>query len=969
MKKYLLLTILLGALMHLWAQTPATYVNPMIGTGGHGHTYPGALRPFGMVQVSPDTRLTGWDGCSAYHHSDSIVYGFSHTHLSGTGCSDYGDVLIMPFVKKNAEFEATYNSRFSHSTEVAQPGYYAVKLENDNILAELTATPRTAMHRYTFPESKTQGILIDLRHRDVLLDCDIKMTGSNKIEGFRRSKAWANDQHVYFVIEFNQPFKGPMGKITGKDGRMEQLFLNFSVTKPLLVKVGISGVSIEGAKENLLAENRDWDFDAVRKQAFEEWDRELSKIQVEGGAKTQTTIFYSALYHCMSAPNLWSDINGKYRGRNGKVKEAQDGEVYTVFSLWDTYRGEHPLLSILDEARTNDFIRTFIHQYEDGGALPVWELSANETYCMIGYHAVPVIWDAFQKGIRDYDVKKAFEAMVHSANLSHYGLDAYRTQGHIPFDVEHESVSKTLEYAYDDWCIAQMAQALGKEKEYQEFSQRAQYWQNLYDRETGFFRARKNGGWYAPFNPAEVNNNYTEANAWQYLFAAQHDISGFAEMMGGKGAFEKKLDELFTTTQSLAGREQADITGLIGQYAHGNEPSHHIAYLYNYTDSAWKSQKLVFNILQNFYQNNPDGLIGNEDCGQMSAWYVLSAMGFYPVCPGSGRYEWGSPMFDKVTIHTLTETPFVIQVKKTSTTAPNVYTQSMQWNGKPYKNLYLLDEMVREGGKLEVVLGDKPSTLTDWVAPVSTTSLPMTISPLINAASNTFRGSQEISLAYPIATTEKVALYYTLDEKTPDKTAKLYDKPFSISTNTTVKVIAYIGDKQSFPVEGRFYRIPDNVQVSLQNCKYSSQYTAGGEVGLVNGVRGKLNWRTGDWMGFQGQDIEILVDLGKEMQIQDVSAGFLQDVGSWIVMPSAVQFWVAGKDFNFVRIKEVQNDVPIQQTENTIKEFAANYAPSKKVRYVKVIAKNAGKLPEWHLGAGGESFIFIDEITIKEATK
>ncbi len=984
MKKLFFLPIFLP--LFLLAQTQ--FVNPLVGTDGHGHTYPGAAMPFGLVQLSPDTRLTGWDGCSAYHYSDSILHGFSHTHLSGTGCSDYGDILLMPFLQVKPTDKAKtdflpkeFTATFSHKNETASPGYYALTTDN-GIFSEMTITSRTGMHKYTFPkENEGTGILLDLAHRDEVLDFEIKVSGKNEIWGFRKSKAWAKAQIVFFVIRFETDFSTlfwlnehnkPETFTAANPHKYKKLAIVFPQDKqknsPLKVKVGISGTSVEGAIKNLKAENPDWNFDKIKLNAETTWKKELSKIEVEGGTLSQKRTFYTALYHTMLSPNIYSDVDGKYRGRDNKVHQTNGWDYYTVFSLWDTYRALHPLLGIIDRKRSLDFVQTFLRQYQEGGILPVWELSANETNCMIGYHAVPVIWDAYSKGITDFDTELAFSAMKHSAEMKHLGLDSYQKNGFVRADKEHESVSKTLEYAYDDWCIAQMAKALGKMDDYNVYLRRSQQWRNLFDPETHFFRARMNGGWYKPFRPTEVNNHYTEANAWQYLFAVPQDIAGLSAMMGGAVAFDKKLDELFSTEEKMSGREQVDITGLIGQYAQGNEPSHHVAYLYAYNGFPWKVADKVHPILTQFYDDTPAGLCGNEDCGQMSAWYVLSAMGFYPACPGSNQYVFGTPLFEKIKIQTGGNKPFVIHAQNLSD--KNYHIQSANWNGKNYDNFFLTDKMLQEGGNLEWRMGWQP-LVRNWIVPstLSAKEGAYIPAPIIEAKSKTFLDNMEVTLSFAYEGLKQefpAKIYYTLDGSEPDSTDILYQKPIILSKTATITAIAFRSKTRISPsVSATFHQIPKGRQVSLMNCKPNSQYYAGGEMALIDGIRGQANWRTGDWMGFQGQDFEAVLDLGKEQDIHSLSAGFLQDVGSWIVMPKMVEFWIAGEDRNYVKAAEISHNISDRETENLIHDFVYKRDFSKKVRFVKVKAKSYGNLPAWHLGAGGESFIFIDEIMVE----
>src|SRR5687768_7840827 len=775
--KALVLFLVLLVPTHVSAQRDLTrHVNPFIGTGGHGHTFPGAIVPFGMVQLSPDTRLTGWDGCSGYHYSDSVVYGFSHTHLSGTGISDYGDVLLMPTVgnRKN-----NYTSRFSHQNEKASPGFYSVRLDDDNIFVELTVTARAGMHRYTFPATNEANIILDLAHRDKVIDSGLKLEGKTVL-GWRRSRAWARDQIVYFALEFSEPFTGH-----GSDDL--KAFFRFDTRngKPILVRVGISAVSTDGALRNLRAEIDHWDFDKVRSDAVGAWNRELSKITASGGTDAQLTNFYTGLYHAMTAPNLFMDVDGQYRGRDFKIHKATDFTNYTVFSLWDTFRAAHPLYTIIDTKRTRDFIKTFLVQYEQGGRLPVWELAANETDTMIGYHAVSVIADAAAKGIEGFDLKKALAAMKHSAELRHYGLGAYIDHGFISTEDERESVSKMLEYAYDDWCIAQVARMVGATADQERYLARAQSYKNAFDTETGFMRPRTNGGWAEPFDPREVTFHFTEANAWQYTFFVPQDVNGLIDRMGGRVKFAQKLDQMFEAESRTTGREQADITGLIGQYAHGNEPSHHIAYLYNYAVQPWKTQFRVRQIMDQFYKPTPDGLIGNEDCGQMSAWYVLSAAGFYPVTPGSTTYAIGTPLFPEARFNLENGRSFTIRARNVS--ARNIYIESASLNGKPYNKSYLDHADLMRGGELIFRMGPRPNTR--WGTgpgnePESRISGSAVVPvPVIKSAGQTFKDTLTIDMRSLMRGSR---IHYTTDGLEPTERSSIFTRPFTIDKSITL---------------------------------------------------------------------------------------------------------------------------------------------------------------------------------------
>ena len=591
------------------------FADPMVGTDAHGHTFPGACAPFGMIQLSPDTRPNAgdWDGCSGYHYSDSVIYGFSHTHLSGTGCDDWCDILVTP---------GDGPSTFNHKNEKAEPGWYEVRLDN-GVHVRLAAGRRSAMHEYTFPKGPAT-LTVDLRHRDPL-DEYVIHTGPGWVSGKRVSSSWASHQHVYFYIEFSEPAECEMLH-DGKAARFT--FKGRKVT----LRAAISSVSEEGAKANLQSEYPA-SINALRKATGSSWNAYLGKLKCPYKDREHKRRFYTALYHTGIHPSLYSDSDGRYRGMDGQIHTADGWERYTVFSTWDTFRGEHPLLCMIEPERSVDFIRSLISIYEENGKLPVWELSSWETDCMIGYNSAPIVADAIIRGIKGFDYEKAFEAMVASSLRPEHGMESFRRNGLVLADDEHESVSKTLEFAYDDWCVAQVAKHLGHQEEYERYMQSAQYWRNVFDPSTGYMRARLNGRWYSPFDPREVNNNYTEANSWQYSFFVPQDVTGLVEALGGGKAFLDRLDGLFSAPEGTTGRDQADITGCIGQYAHGNEPSHHIPYLYAVVGHPEGTEKMVNRIMEELYTSAPDGLCGNDDCGQMSAWYVLSALGLYPYCP------------------------------------------------------------------------------------------------------------------------------------------------------------------------------------------------------------------------------------------------------------------------------------------------------------------------------------------------
>jgi len=912
------------------AQDYAKHVNPFIGTGGHGHTFPGATVPYGMVQLSPDTRIDGsWDGCGGYHYSDNLIYGFSHTHLNGTGVSDYGDIMLMPTMGEPSFDNKVYSSTFSHDNEKASAGFYSVKLDKHNIDVRLTTSTRVGFHEYTFNKAGQANIILDLRHRDKLLEGEIRYVDSKTIEVLRRSEAWARNQYVYARIEFSKPFKEIKTNSSNHltDNRILTDYAGayqFKVKKgeKILVKVSLSPTSYEGAKLNS-SEINHWDFEKAHQNAIALWNKELSKIEVTSNDKDKLAIFYTALYHTMMQPNIAQDLDGKYRGRDNKIHVAEGFDYYTVFSLWDTFRGAHPLYTLIDKKRSADYINTFIKQYEQGGRLPVWELASNETDCMIGYHSVSVIADAMVKGIKGFDYEKAFEASKASAMRDVLGLDAYKKNGFISIDDEHESVSKTLEYAYDDWCIAQMAQLLNKQEDYHYFMKRSQNWKNIFDWETGFMRPKKNGGWDKPFDPREVNNNFTEGNSWQYSFFVPQDIEGMIEAYGGPEKFEAKLDEMFNSESKTTGREQVDVTGLIGQYAHGNEPSHHMAYLYNYVGKPEKTNEKVKYILDSFYTNTPDGLIGNEDCGQMSAWYVLSSLGMYSVTPGKPDYAKTTPYFEKAIIHFENNQPLTITPK------------------------------VHKGYLKEVMATSKQEKITP-IIPV----------PVIQAESKAFKDKLKIEMK---SQNPNDVIYFMINDKEDHLAKKLfvpYTKPFEILQTSTIEAYVKTNDGQSNTISATFFKKPNNYSINIKSV-YNPQYHAGGQEGLLDGILGTENWRKGDWQGYQSQDFEAVVDLKELKNINEISARFLQDQRSWILMPTKVDYYVSEDNVNFTYFGSANNTLDPKLEENTILNFTSNEAKGKKARYVKVIAKNFGKLPEWHQGAGGDAFLFVDEILVK----
>lgn len=946
-------------------------VNPFIGTGGHGHTFPGATVPFGMMQLSPDTRLTGWDGCSGYHYTDETVYGFSHTHLSGTGVSDYGDLLLMPYTgtpefNNGADGNAGYSSAFPKDKETASPGYYSTFLSDPKVQVELTTTERAGMHRYTYSTTDDQGLIIDLIHRDKVTAAHIEKVSDTEIIGYRHSDAWARDQRFFFVIQFDTPISEWIlkdgdklsEKTEGKSTALQAAIRFENKTREVKIKVGISAVDIAGARKNLSTEIPDFNFEKVLSQAQDKWKTALGKIKIKDEDVDKKTIFYTSLYHTMIAPNLFSDVDGRYLGTDLEIHTAKGHDQYTIFSLWDTYRATHPLFTIIEPERTNHFIKTFLNQYQEGGTLPMWELAGNYTGCMIGYHATPVISDAYLKGLQDYDVELALESMIASANADKLSIKDYAKDGVLMAEQESECVSKTLEYSYDDWTIARMAEAMGKTQISEEYYKRAQYYKNMYDPTTGFMRARSNNRWFYPFDPAEVNFNYTEANSWQYNYAVTQDVEGWIELVGGPEKAEEKLDALFVAPENTSGRHQVDITGLIGQYAHGNEPSHHIAYMYNYLGKPYKTQQRVRQIMDELYQNAPDGLSGNEDCGQMSAWLVMSALGFYPVAPGSNEYLLGSPWFDLAHIELGDDRAITIEAE--NNTDENVYIQEM-YDGEPYYDLsYITHDLLMEGPYFYIKMGAEPEK--DFGAAEESrprSSIPskeLCAVPVLSSGDRSFRKKTKVNLE---CVTKDAIIYYQLNSGVP----KVYEQPFEIIQDAQITVWA---EKEncipSAKITSHFTKMAEDKEIKLVN-QYASHYSAGGDLALLDRLRGGDDYRSGSWQGYEGVDLIAIIDMGKEKSISEIRTGFLQDENSWIFMPETLEVYVGSEDNWELYGSLINNKITPKDKGTIVKDFVVKGEGTS--RYVKIVADNRGVCPPYHKGAGSKCWIFSDEIIIK----
>lgn len=1055
---FLFLLFIVSQALHSQNNTYSKWVNPFIGTGGHGHTFPGAVAPFGMVQLSPDTRNdASWDACGGYYYYDSFIYGFSHTHLSGTGVSDLGDILFQPAYEPNFNPE-DYKQRFNHASEKASPGYYTVKLENSGVKVELSATEYLGIQRYIFPKNgKSRYILIDLEHRDQLLSSSLTIENEYSIIGHRQSKQWANNQWVFFISRFSNDFEKI---IVNKDSTQIYLGFNSSIDT-ITIRTALSFTSKKGALANersslhqIISDKFFYnpesvtgiEFDLIKARVNNYWNSELSRINVidKSGSDNELVKFYSALYHCMIHPSLASDADNNYRGRDQKIHLGTH-KTYHVFSLWDTYRSLHPLLSMIQKQRTKDFILTMLDQFEQGGILPVWELGSCETNCMIGFHSVPVILDAVKQGINftEDEQQRLLKAVKHSSDLKENAYE-YRIPiqselltlynfklGYIDVLNQAESVSKTLEYAYDDWCVSELFYLWGDTNSAELYKNRSFRWIGVFDVVSKSMRPKRNGNWLSPFRKNEVNNHYTEANSWQYGFAVQHQIPEMIEAYGGNIEFTRVLNELFETSSETSGRDQADISGLIGQYAHGNEPSHHMAYMYNWTSQWNKTQQLIQKIDKEFYTVNPDGLIGNEDCGQMSAWYVLSSLGIYPVCPGSGNWSLSYPKFQYSKIHMEDGLPIVIKrdpqlnsdftsglfklnldsarntyIRKFGTQIPKYYSELYSNYGNSitqdfldiHRQLYFswmslsnieFDKAPRIKDKAKFILANKTANikapsqvLKDEIYTVNIESpyYPYAVMVRNMDSMMNFQGIREefkkLVTQYPnvpgLGAANKMFVLNNDTSISLKGSALIYTVPIphyllNQYTNNTMSNLDLKFFEWNFGSACYIAEKPNNYEVLKLISTYNPQYTAGGPNGLVDGVLGTSEWRSGGWQGYQDQDFEVIIDLKEEIEIYNLGARFLTDNRAWIYLPRDVKFEYSKDGVNFdsyAAFEFKRFDYENSEVVPIILSKSGKRKP--KARYIKVNASKYGKLPVGHPGYDfdGDAFIFIDEIMV-----
>lgn len=959
--------------------SPVDSVNLFIGTDGHGHTFPGATLPGGFVQLSPDTGTDGWDWCSGYHSSDNSIIGFSHSHLSGTGAADLGDILFMPSLRPEfkpgtkEDPDSGYRSRFSHDNETAKPGYYSVELDDAKTFVELTATQHAGIQKYTFRSEAPHYVVLDLAFgiQDEATETSVTMVSDTAIEGYRRSRGWADDHTVFFHAEFSAPFvsmqvnaDGVESKATAGltvNGKEVVSVMEFAKdVNPLVIKVGISYVDIEGAKNNLEVETSGRNFEEVAEEAYDIWKNKLSKVYVSG-PQDRREIFYTALYHALVAPYMMSDVDGRYRSSNRNVYKS-DEPNYGLFSTWDTFRALHPLMTIVDPETNAEFAKSMIRYYKESGRLPVWDLNMRENFCMIGYHSIPVITDAYFKGAQ-IDAPLALEAMVHSATEDSYqGLGHYRHYRYMPSDLEPNSVSKALEMSYDDWCIAMMAKALGREDIYNEFIVRAQYYKNHLDPADTFMKGRDSHGRFRKdFSPTQISilgqSDFTEGNSWHYTFFAPQDINTMIELMGGDEKFIAKLEELFNSETENNGASP-DVSGMIGNYAQGNEPSHHVAYLYAYAGQQWRSAFRVNQICEEMFTTARDGLCGNEDCGQMSAWYCMSAMGFYEVTPGSCIYVLGSPQMDTVKVGNF-------ELVAANRSDKNIYIGSATWNGQPYTKSYITHDMLVSGGKLVLNMQGTPqpsfgaeetdrphSVISDNVMSSEQLLKDVSFAPFVDVEERFF----EDSLAVTPLSILNGDIHYTMDMSEPTAKSPVCNGPIVLKDDCFLKLAADNGNGIISRVYGVQFCKGRLVGAKIEFPDPAPQYSGKGAETLTDGLSGGTAYSGGGWLGWNGGDITITVTLPSKRHISSVGLDFLASVETWIALPSG--FKVEFEDGTTAEVVIPEGTDKEQRT-----AFFAAKCNVEASSFKIILPKNV--IPSWHRSHDKPAWVFVDEIVVK----
>lgn len=985
---------------------PASLINPLVGTASspqfsHGNTYPAIAMPMGMTAWTPQTGEWGW----IYTHDATEIQGLRATHQPSPWMGDYGQFTLMPMVGKLLTEDSERAADFDHSEEIAHPYYYQVKLKEYDILAEVTPDVRAAMLRFTFPEADSAFIVLDASAGmgEVELIPEKQM-----IRGLTRvnSGGVPDGFACYFVAQFDHVFEqyGTWGdteisvNTTAKEGDNVGAFIQFATKEGTVVsvKIGTSFISLEQAQQNLDREIGVKNFAQVRATAEDAWNDKLSAIQIEGATPDQEVTFYTAFYRTLIYPRMFHELDKENKPIHYSPYDGQvhPGVMYVDNGFWDTFRAEFPLLSVLFPNTHTEIVRGLIHSYKEGDWFPKWT-SPGYRNVMIGTHTASVIADAYAKGMQNFDVETAYEGMVKDAlampmsgGRGRTGNEFYTEIGYVPDDKVHEATARTLEFAYGDFCVGQLAKALGKKEEATYFFKSAQNFRNVFDPEVGFMRGRHaDGTWRPDFSPIEWGGPFTEGSSWHYSWSVMHDPKSLISLMGGEEAFTAKIDELFEMGPDFEvgsyGREIHEmsemVAGGMGQYAHGNQPVHHLIYLYNYARQPWKTQKWTREVMDKLYGPGPDGLCGDEDNGQMSAWYIFSALGFYPVSPGVPQYVIGSPLFPKATINVSSGRTFVIEAKNNS--KDNRYIQSAQLNGKAYNQNWISHKAIVEGGTLLLVMGPEPNP--DWgSAPesvpysqsddysweslkdkeVSAPVFKQTVSkPMLATAALHFRGKLEV----PIATdTEGAEIRYTMDGSRPSATSPLYTGPIELTESATIKAIAMKeGMYKSEMAAANYVRVPNEFTLS-HSARWHTNYPAGGELALVDGVRGSRNFHDGKWQGFEGTDLEVTIDLQGERPVKELSVGFLQSQGAWIFFPNQVRFLLSenGKDWRSVADFEIvlnqnQQGAQLKQLTQALEDETA--------RYVKIRIQHPKVAPEWHAGAGGNAWLFMDEIEIK----
>ncbi|WP_162150104.1 GH92 family glycosyl hydrolase [Saccharicrinis fermentans] len=979
------------------------YVDPMIGTDGIGHTFPGATVPFGMVQLSPSNDFKSWNWCSGYHYSDTILKGFAHTHISGAGLAGLGDILLMPtvgVVQLNPGTEddpaSGYRSRFSHKSEKSTPGYYSVLLDDYNVKVELTASERVGFHRYTMSKPGVLNVIIDPTHNimERIVETGVEIVSNTTLRGFKRCEGEGGARTVYFYAKFSKPFVS-YGVAKGDSIMEGEKRLKGTNTKAYIqaklkhdevleIQVALSFVGYQGAKANLNAEVQGKSFDDVKRLAQSKWEEKLNKMIVTGSSQADKRTFYTAMYHSFISPNLISDVDGRY-WLEGKVYQS-DFPQYSNFSTWDTFRALNPLFTIVEQEKTAEFVNSLASRYtETKVGLPVWECMGHDNVCMIGYSAVSPMVDAALKNIKGIQPEEVYEAVKaaamslekHSPNYDKNGMDYYLKMGYVPGELNC-AVSKTTEQNYYDWCISALADRLGKKDDAALFAERSVGYKNLYRSDkkrlyskytTGEWREMKLNVW------DDLIANYVSGNIWGYSAFVPHDVNGLMELIGGKDEFAKWLDDIFLDTTSIDGHTHVDISGFIGKYGHGDEPSQHMPYLYNYAGQPWKTQERVRQVISEFYHDKPDGLVNNDDLGQMSAWYLFSAMGFYPVCPGDMKYMIGSPLFKKVVINLENGKQWII--KANNDPKKNIYIQSVTLNGEPYTKSYLTHEQIMNGGNLVFEMGAAPNK--KWgvlpedrpISKVHTEKanrLPqITHKPFDKDRSEVFEEAYQVKL---VCNTEKADIYYTLNGDIPHKNSKRYKKPFVIHKTTNLKAIAYAdGMQPSFVYDRTYYagrRFGDLKDGFPRITMITRPKKFGDSDGnmLMDLKVGSGSFNDGRWTGFDGEDMVATIDFGQAISIDNVSIGYLSNTAVWIFPPSAMVIRASLDDDKYEIIGSKKWRFSQEELEGPFVKREEFTFKSQKIRYLNIEVSNYGIVPDWHAAAGHKGWMFVDEILI-----